>query len=48
MGVKITVVASLVKRIKANIRYLQELRQKEQVKEQVKDVVVAETRNLLR
>ena len=48
MGGKITVVKSLMKKVKANVDYLQELRAKENDKQNVIAVVESETQALLR
>lgn len=48
MGVKKSTVRNLMRKTKENIDYLQELRTKEEDKQHLQDVVVAETRGLLR
>ena len=47
MGVKVPVVSWLVKKAKANVQFLQELRIKKDTKLQKQDAVLAETRTLL-
>ena len=47
MGVKNSAVRILIRKAKANVRFLQELRAKEESKQEQEDAVVAETRCLL-
>ena len=48
MGVKKPAVGNLMRKAKANVKYIQELRTKQEEKQHLQDVVVSETRGLLR